>query len=70
VGARGAGAPDAGANESAAPQPRGEDRRGASGGHGIAGLAERARQLNGTIEAGGLPGGGYRLTVTVPVSHA
>jgi two-component system sensor histidine kinase DesK len=40
------------------------------GGHGIAGLAERARLLHGTIEAGGLADGGYRLAVTVPVSHA
>ena len=41
-----------------------------SGGHGLAGLAERARLLNGWIEAGTLAGGGYRLAVTVPVSHA
>ena len=40
------------------------------GGHGIAGLAERARLLKGTIEAGALADGGYRLAVTVPVSHA
>ena len=39
-------------------------------GHGLAGLAERARLLNGTVEAGPLAGGGYRLAVTVPVSHA
>ncbi|HEY4829366.1 MAG TPA: histidine kinase [Solirubrobacteraceae bacterium] len=42
----------------------------AVGGHGLAGLAERARLVNGTLEAGALPGGGYRLAVTVPVSHA
>ena len=42
----------------------------ASGGHGLAGLAERARLVNGALEAGALPGGGYRLAVTVPVSHA
>jgi two-component system, NarL family, sensor histidine kinase DesK len=41
-----------------------------AGGHGLAGLAERARPLNGTIEAGGLAGGGYRLAVTVPVARA
>jgi two-component system sensor histidine kinase DesK len=41
-----------------------------AGGHGLAGLAERAAFLNGTIEAGTLRGGGYRLVVTVPVSHA
>ncbi|MGH2886544.1 MAG: sensor histidine kinase, partial [Solirubrobacteraceae bacterium] len=39
-------------------------------GHGIDGLAERTRLVNGTIEAGGVDGGGYRLAVTVPVSHA
>jgi two-component system, NarL family, sensor histidine kinase DesK len=43
------------------------DRRA---GHGLAGLAERARLLHGTLEAGALAGGGYRLAVTVPVSHA
>ena len=42
---------------------------GASGGHGLAGLAERARLVNGTLEAGALATGGYRLAVTVPVSH-
>jgi two-component system sensor histidine kinase DesK len=40
------------------------------GGHGLAGLAERARLVNGTIESGALARGGYRLAVTVPVSHA
>jgi two-component system, NarL family, sensor histidine kinase DesK len=43
---------------------------GGGAGHGLAGLAERARLLNGWIEAGTLSGGGYRLAVTVPVSHA
>jgi two-component system sensor histidine kinase DesK len=39
-------------------------------GHGLAGLAERARLLNGVLEAGALADGGYRLAVTLPVSHA
>jgi two-component system sensor histidine kinase DesK len=39
-----------------------------TGGHGIAGLAERARTLNGTVVAGALDSGGFRLAVTVPVS--
>ena len=39
-----------------------------TGGHGIAGLAERARTLNGTVVAGALNGGGFRLAVTVPVA--
>lgn len=43
---------------------------GGSGGHGLAGLAERARLLNGWIEAGTLAGGGYRLAVTIPVARA
>jgi two-component system sensor histidine kinase DesK len=41
-----------------------------NGGHGIAGLSERASVLHGTIEAGGLADGGYRLAVTVPVTRA
>jgi two-component system, NarL family, sensor histidine kinase DesK len=41
-----------------------------SAGHGIAGLADRASVLHGTIEAGGLADGGYRLAVTVPVARA
>lgn len=41
-----------------------------NGGHGIDGLAERARLLQGKLEAGSLDAGGYRLAVSVPVSHA
>ena len=37
------------------------------GGHGLVGLAERARPLNGTVVAGALDGGGFRLAVAVPV---
>ncbi len=55
-------------NGSAVAEPL--DRDNGRAGHGLAGLAERARLLNGTIEAGALAGGGYRLAVTVPVSHA
>lgn len=37
------------------------------GGHGIAGLAERAERVRGRLEAGRLDsGGGFRLAVTVP----
>lgn len=37
-------------------------------GHGILGLSERAEQLRGRIEAGGLPEGrGFRLAVSIPV---
>jgi two-component system sensor histidine kinase DesK len=37
-----------------------------AGGHGLAGLAERARILAGRVEANRLPDGGFRLTVQVP----
>jgi two-component system, NarL family, sensor histidine kinase DesK len=53
--------------------PVGAGGRGSArsvGGHGLAGLAERAGLLNGRIEAGPLAAGGYRLAVTVPVTHA
>lgn len=46
----------------------GGTRATVTGGHGLAGLAERARMVNGTLEAGPLTGGGYRLAVTIPVS--
>ncbi|GAB1819130.1 hypothetical protein HerbRD11066_22940 [Herbidospora sp. RD11066] len=35
-------------------------------GTGLLGLAERIEASGGTLEAGGLPGGGYRLRVEVP----
>lgn len=38
-----------------------------NGGHGLAGLAERAQLVDGTIHSGGRPEGGYSLIVTVPV---
>jgi two-component system sensor histidine kinase DesK len=37
------------------------------GGHGLRGLAERMEPVGGTIEAGPAPGGGFLLTVTVPL---
>lgn len=37
------------------------------GGHGLAGLRERAERLAGHLEAGETPRGGYRLSVTVPL---
>ncbi len=39
----------------------------ANGGHGLAGLAERAQALHGHVLAGPAPSGGYRLAVEVPV---
>ncbi|MCG2802226.1 MAG: histidine kinase [Cellulomonas sp.] len=48
--------------------PRGTDSPGpgpqdAGGGNGLPGLAERARAVGASVESGGVPGGGYRLTV-------
>jgi two-component system sensor histidine kinase DesK len=45
----------------------GAARANGGGGHGLRGLGERARALNGHLEAGAAPGGGYRLAVTVPL---
>ncbi|MFZ0044030.1 MAG: sensor histidine kinase [Solirubrobacteraceae bacterium] len=39
-------------------------------GTGLAGLNERAASLRGQIEAGGLPGGGFRLAVSLPIAAA
>jgi two-component system, NarL family, sensor histidine kinase DesK len=36
-------------------------------GSGLAGLAERARRLHGTLEAGGRPEGGFRVRLTLPL---
>jgi signal transduction histidine kinase len=41
-----------------------------SGGFGLAGLRERAEQLGGSFTAGPLPGGGFRLNLTLPAEHA
>lgn len=38
------------------------------GGNGLAGLAQRARDVGGTLEAGAVPGGGFRLAVWVPAA--
>jgi two-component system, NarL family, sensor histidine kinase DesK len=42
-------------------------RSGDGTGAGLAGLAERAHDLHGTLEASGCPEGGFRLRVTLPV---
>jgi two-component system sensor histidine kinase DesK len=40
---------------------------GSSNGTGLAGLGERARLLDGTLESGARPEGGFRLRLTVPL---
>ncbi|WP_433519965.1 sensor histidine kinase [Nonomuraea sp. CA-143628] len=37
------------------------------GGHGLIGMTERVRLYQGTITAGGRPGGGFEVLVTFPV---
>ncbi len=39
-----------------------------TGGAGLVGLAERVRPLGGRVDAGRLPGGGFRLAVRVPTA--
>jgi two-component system sensor histidine kinase DesK len=43
---------------------------GDEGGNGLSGLRQRAERLRGRIEAEPLPGGGFRLSVWVPVATA
>jgi signal transduction histidine kinase len=45
-----------------------QDRRsGRSAGHGIVGMRERAALYGGTLDAGPLPGGGFRVAAHLPV---
>jgi signal transduction histidine kinase len=39
-----------------------------AGGHGIRGMRERAAAIGGTLSAGPLPGGGFRVEATLPTS--
>jgi two-component system, NarL family, sensor histidine kinase DesK len=52
-----------------APQTAlGEDLAATASGTGLAGLRDRVGAVGGGMEAGGLPDGGYRLHVSVPIS--
>ena len=42
--------------------------RATGGGHGLSGLSERVAEVNGTLDAGPLPEGGFMLRVSVPSS--
>jgi signal transduction histidine kinase len=48
---------------------RGPDRddRGEGGGHGLLGMAERARLVGGVLESGSRSGGGFRVIAHLPV---
>jgi signal transduction histidine kinase len=43
-------------------------RTGRADGHGIVGMRERAAAFGGTLDAGPLPGGGFRVEAFLPVS--
>lgn len=45
-------------------------RPGGDGGHGIVGMRERARLLGGTLDAGPLAAGGFRVDAALPVRAA
>jgi signal transduction histidine kinase len=40
-----------------------------SGGHGLLGMRERAAALDGTCEAGPVPGGGWRVRARIPIEQ-
>jgi signal transduction histidine kinase len=39
----------------------------ASGGHGLVGMRERVEILHGTLEAGAVEGGGWRVRASLPL---
>ena len=43
---------------------------GNGAGHGIIGMQERATMLRGTFEARPAPGGGFRVSATIPCDSA
>lgn len=45
-------------------------RDGATGGHGLIGMRERAALLEGTLDAGPAPGGGFRVRARLPLEAA
>ncbi|MGB8878659.1 MAG: sensor histidine kinase, partial [Solirubrobacteraceae bacterium] len=53
-------------DDGAGAEPARNGHRPVHGGHGLAGLAERARGVHGTVDSGALSGGGFKLTVRVP----
>ncbi len=48
----------------------GTEQLGEPGGHGLAGMTERAAAFGGSFSAGPVIGGGWNVTVTLPGSHS
>ncbi|MFC6883944.1 MULTISPECIES: sensor histidine kinase [Actinomadura] len=62
--------PSSAEQNSHAPDVAGRGLSLGPGGHGLRGLAERMEAADGTVEAGPDSGGGFVLTVTVPLGPA
>lgn len=54
-------------NDTGLGAPAGDVLQGASGGHGLAGMRERAASVGGTLHTGPVPGGGFQVAATLPV---
>jgi two-component system sensor histidine kinase DesK len=68
-GQRSTGVGDEALSAGTAVNGHGAEHGGGDGpGHGLAGLGERAETLRGHVAAGPIPGGGFRLAVTVPLT--
>jgi signal transduction histidine kinase len=64
------GAAAGGSGPGTAARDHGADGRAAADRHGIVGMRERAAAFGGTLDAGPLPEGGFRVTAYLPAPPA